>query len=364
MRAVTSPNSLASHIKSEPYGRYTNGTLVALCIMAFIVAAAGSVLAQEDETVVAIVENVAITQKEVDESVGSRVLPIQQQLYALRKVALDNLVSKYLLEREAQRRNITVEELRKKLMEGPVNVIQADVEAAYQQNSSFFAMMSADEAKERLRLDLETQVRMKNYRAALEKLRASASIIIKLSSPVTSKLSQDASSPALGSSNPLVTIVEFSDFQCPFCAAVQPTLKEVLQQYAGSVKLVFKHLPLDIHRNAMSAARAAYCAGRQDRFWQFQDALFASKDLSVESYNRTAQSLGLNRQTFQSCLNSDDSLNAVTADIETARRLKIERTPSFIINDRVVSGAISFTEFEKIITQELQRISAKGSSSN
>lgn len=321
-------------------------------------------MAQGEETVLATVDNIAITRKQVDESVGSRILLIEQQLYALRKVALDNLVSKCLLEKEAKRRKISVEELRKQLMDGPVNVSHADVEAAYQQNSSFFAMMSPDEARERLRLDLETQARMKNYRNSLEKLRGGSSILIKLSPPVKAISLQDAGSPAIGSSNPLVTIVEFSDFQCPFCAAVQPTLKQVLQQYGGAVKVVFKHLPLDMHRNAKSAARAAYCASRQERFWEYHDALFTTKDFSPEKYVQLAQALGLNLQTFQSCLNSVDSLNAITSDVETARRLKIESTPSFIINDRVVSGAISFSEFEKIITLELQRSSAKGSSSN
>ena len=364
MRSLTSPNLSTLQIRSKYHTQNVRVKFVVVCTIALTVITATSALAQDEKTVLAIVDTVAITQKEVDESVGSRVLLIQQQLYALRKVALDNLVSKYLLEREAKRRNISVEELRKRLMEGPVNVSNADVEAAYQQNSSFFAMMNPDEARERLRLDLETQARMKNYRASLEKLRGASSILLRLTPPATVQSTQDAGSPAIGSSNPLVTIVEFSDFQCPFCAAVQPTVKQILQEYAGAVKLVFKHLPLDVHRNARSAARAAYCAGRQERFWQFQDALFASKNLSFELYNQTAQSLGLNLETFQSCFNSVDSINAVTADIETARRLKIESTPSFIINDRVISGAISFIEFDKIITQELQRISAKRSSSN
>ena len=364
MRSLTSPNLLTSQIRTKYQTQYVGCTFVLVCTIALAAITATPALAQDEEIVLAIVDNVAITQKEVDESVGSRILPIQQQLYALRKVALDNLVSKYLIESEARRRNISVEELRKKLMEGAVNVSNADVEAAYQQNSSFFAMMSPDEARERLRLDLETQARMKNYRASLEKLRSASSILIKLSPPATATSAPDAGSPSIGTSNPLVTIVEFSDFQCPFCAAVQLTLKQVLEQFAGAVKLVFKHLPLDNHRNAMSAARAAYCAGRQERFWQYHDALFITKDFSTQSYNKLAKAQGLNLRTFQSCLNSVDSLNAVTADIETARRLKIESTPSFIINDRVVSGAISFGEFEKIITLELRRISAKGSSSN
>lgn len=364
MRSVTSLALLISQIRSEYYDRYLRSTFVGVGTILLIVAAATTALAQDEQVVMATVDNTVITQKEVDESVGSRILPVQQQLYALRKVALENLVLKYLLESEAKRRNIPVEELRKKLMEGPVNVSPTEVEAAYQQNASFFAMMSPDEARERLRLDLETQARMKNYRVGLEKLRSTSSIVIKLSPPITTRSTEDLGSPVVGSSSPLVTIVEFSDFQCPFCAAVQPALKQVLQEYAGAVKLVFKHLPLEIHRNAMSAARAAYCAGRQDRFWQYHDALFASKKLSVESFDLLAQNLGLNLQAFQSCLNSVDSLNAITSDVETARRLRIESTPSFLINDRVVSGAISYSEFEKIITLELQRNSAKGSSSN
>src|SRR6476620_3707532 len=196
MRSLTSPNSLISQIKSNYHTRSVKTTFMAAWTIALIVISAAAALAQDEEAVLAIVDNVAITQKQVDESVGTRVLPIQQQLYALRKVALDNLVSKYLIEREARRRNISVEELRKKLMEGPVNVSNADVEAAYQQNSSFFAMMSPDEARERLRLDLETQARMKTYRASLEKLRGASSILIKLSPPTTAMAALDAGSPA------------------------------------------------------------------------------------------------------------------------------------------------------------------------
>src|SRR6476659_7916074 len=120
MRSLTSPNSLTSQITSEYHTQNARLTFVVVCTIALTVITATSAFAQDEEAVLAIVDNFAITQKQVDESVGTRVLPIQQQLYALRKVALDNLVSKYLIEREARRRNISVEELRKKLMEGPV----------------------------------------------------------------------------------------------------------------------------------------------------------------------------------------------------------------------------------------------------
>ena len=320
-------------------------------------------LGQTSETVLATVNGNPITQKEVDDSVAARVLPLHQQLYALRKVALENLITKLLLEGEAAKRKITVEELRKGLLDGPINITSAQVEAAYVQNSAFFATMSPDEAKERLRLDLESQARMKNYRAAVEKLRTASSVTVMLSPASVLSISEVVGSPALGSSNPVVTIIEFSDFQCPFCASVQPALKQILREYGSKVKLVFKNLPLESHRNSISAARAAYCAGQQDRFWQFHDALFASRNFVSESFKTIAQGLGLGVEKFQSCINSPESLNAITKDIEIARRFGIESTPSFVINGTVVSGAISFSEFQNLIKLELQRSSGRASSS-
>src|SRR5687768_479277 len=111
--------------------------------------------AQAPDTVLAAVNGKQITLKEVDESVASSILPLQQQLYAIRKVALDNLITARLLEYEARAQGVFFDELRRRLTEGEIKVTRAQVEEAYAQNASFFAAMSADEAKERLRLDLE-----------------------------------------------------------------------------------------------------------------------------------------------------------------------------------------------------------------
>jgi protein-disulfide isomerase len=326
---------------------------------------AASAFGQAPETVVASVNNIEITQKQLDDSVAARIYPLQQQLYAIRKAALDNLVTTKILETEAAARRISIDELRRQLTLGEINVTQAQVEEAYKQNASFFASMSPDEARERLRLDLENQARMKYYRAGLETLRKKWAINLSLPPPSLPLELDDGLSPAKGSSKPTVTIVEFSDFECPFCNAVQSTLKQIVESYGRDVRLVFKHLPLEGHRNSLPAARAAYCAAEQDRFWQFHDALFASKNLSSAVFTQIATDLGLGLPKFQACLSSEQSRAAVVKDIETARVFRIESTPSFIVNGKLIQGALSFADFQKIIELELsQRANQKQSSTN
>ena len=335
--------------------------ILCLCL---ILLPALPVLAQTPEMVLATVNGSEIKQKQVDDAVAAQIYPLQQQLYAIRKAALENLIATKLLESEAGARGVSIEELRRQLTLGEINIARAQVEEAYKQNASFFASMSPDEARERLRMDLENQARMKNYRAGLEVLRKKWAVKVNFAAPVFVSELDDGVSPAKGSTKPLVTIVEFSDFECPFCGAVQPVLKQVMQTYGNDVRLVFKHMPLEGHRNSLPAARAAYCAAEQDRFWQFHDALFASGNLSAAVIDDIAVDLGLGVPKFQACLSSEQSRAAVIKDIETARLFHIESTPSFIVNGQLIKGALSFADFQKIIERELGQRAQKQSSIN
>lgn len=335
--------------------------ILCLCL---ILLPALPVLAQTPDTVLATVNGSEIKQKQVDDAVAAQIYPLQQQLYAIRKAALENLIATKLLESEAGARGVSIEELRRQLTLGEINIARAQVEEAYKQNASFFASMSPDEARERLRMDLENQARMKNYRAGLEALRKKWAVKVNFAPPVFVSELDDGVSPAKGSTKPLVTIVEFSDFECPFCGAVQPVLKQVMQTYGNDVRLVFKHMPLEGHRNSLPAARAAYCAAEQDRFWQFHDALFASGNLSAAVIDDIAVGLGLGVPKFQACLSSEQSRAAVIKDIETARLFHIESTPSFIVNGQLIKGALSFADFQKIIERELGQRAQKQSSIN
>ena len=309
--------------------------------------------AQRPDTVVATVNNIEIKQKQLDESVAVQIYPLQQQLYAIRKAALENLITTKILESEAAARRISIDDLRKQLTLGEVNVTRAQVEDAYKQNASFFATMSPDEARERLRLDLENQARMKHYRTGLAALRKKWSVTMNMPPPVFVSELDDGVSPVKGATNPVVTIVEFSDFECPFCKQAQSILTQIVETYGQTVRLVFKHLPLEGHRNSLPAARAAYCAAEQDRFWQFHDAVFASGNLSPPVFEQIASDLGLGLPKFQECVASERSRAAVIKDIEAARLLRIESTPSFVVNGKVIKGALSFPDFQKIVEQEL-----------
>jgi protein-disulfide isomerase len=310
-------------------------------------------LGQTPDTVLASVNGSQITLKQVDESMSAQVYPLQQQLYAIRKAALENLITAKILQSEAAARGISIEELRRQLTLGEINVARAQIEEAYTQNKSFFASMSPDEARERLRLDLENQARMKHYRTGLQALRKKWTVELSFSAPQFVLELDDGISPAKGSTTPAVTIVEFSDFECPFCSEVQTVLKQVMRTFGKDVRLVFKHLPLEGHRNSLPAARAAYCAAEQDRFWQFHDALFASQNLSPALFDEIANELGLGMPKFRACLNSEHSRTAIVKDIETARLFRIESTPSFIVNGKLIKGALSFVDFQKIIEREL-----------
>src|SRR5215217_328507 len=149
-----------------------------------ILVSAVAAFAQTPETVLATVNNIEVTQKQVDDSVAAQIYPLQQQLYAIRKAALENLITTKILESEAVSRRIAIEDLRKQLTLGEVNVTRVQVEEAYKQNASFFATMSPDEARERLRLDLENQARMKNYRTGLDALRKKWIVTLNLPPPV------------------------------------------------------------------------------------------------------------------------------------------------------------------------------------
>jgi predicted DsbA family dithiol-disulfide isomerase len=283
----------------------------------------------------------------------SSLFPLQQQIYAIRKAALENLVTRALLDQEASKKRVSVEELKQQFMAGKVEVSAAQVEQVYSANSSAFAAMSPDEVKLRLRLDLESQVRLQNYREALSRLREAAHIRWLMKEPRL-PVSVDLNAPALGPPDAVITIVEFSDFQCPFCRNTQPVISQILQHYKSDVRLIFKHLPLEIHSQAFVSAQAAFCAGEQGDFWKYHDALFLSEDLSAETLNKLAMKFQLDPNKFADCLKSESSRAAVQKNLDEAKRLGIDSTPTFVINGKLFRGALSFEDFKAAVDQELK----------
>jgi protein-disulfide isomerase len=310
--------------------------------------------AQTGDTIVATVNGKSISQEEVDTTVVAQLSPLRQQIYAIRKIALENFIVRTILEDEAKRRGMSVEELGKQLTAARVEIPASEVEQVYLENANAFAAMSPEEAKQRIRLDLESQARMRNYREALGKLKEMSGVRILLAEPRLPTAAVSETAPAMGAAEAAVIITEFSDFQCPYCKQSQSALKQILRDHRDKVKLVFKHLPLDIHPQAFASARAAFCASEQNSFWQYHDALFDAENLSSETYEQIARRLGLKLPAFGDCFASETSLSAVLKDLREAQRLGINGTPAFVINGKLVRGSLSVEEFTNIVERELR----------
>ena len=157
-----------------------------------------------------------------------------------------------------------------------------------------------------------------------------------------------------GPADALVNIVVFSDFQCPFCGRVNPTLEKLSKDYAGKVRVFFKHYPLPFHQDAPLASQAALAAGAQGKFWDMHDKLFANQQaLKRPDLDRYAKELGLDEGKFKQALDSNAFKARVDADMALGSSVGVNGTPASFINGRLVSGAQPYEEFKPIVDQEI-----------
>ncbi|ASS76509.1 hypothetical protein CIG75_17125 [Tumebacillus algifaecis] len=166
--------------------------------------------------------------------------------------------------------------------------------------------------------------------------------------------------PERGPKDAAVTIVEFTDFECTFCKSVQPTIEQVMEKYDGKVRHVFRNYPIGaIHAGAVNAAMAGLCANDQNKFWDYHDQLFAkandSGSLTKELLKQTAVDLGLNASAFNTCFDNKTHLDRVQKDFEAGNTYTVSGTPTFFINNRIVTGAQPFDVFTEIIEEELAK---------
>jgi protein-disulfide isomerase len=161
--------------------------------------------------------------------------------------------------------------------------------------------------------------------------------------------------PSIGPDDAPVTIVEFSDYQCPFCQSwYQETFGQLMANYPGQIRFVYRDLPLPGHPESLPAAEAANCAGEQNAYWKFHDALFSGQfNLGRDAYEQYATDLGLDLAIFTACLDDHRTQAEVKADAADATRLGLSGTPSFVINGRILIGAVPYEDFKTIIDEEL-----------
>jgi protein-disulfide isomerase len=169
-----------------------------------------------------------------------------------------------------------------------------------------------------------------------------------------------AGSHVRGPAEALVTLVAFSDFECPFCRAASATVEELRARYADQLRVVFMHHPLDMHARALPAAVAAECAGEQGRFWEMHDRLFSLSSLDGQDFTQLGKAIGLAEAPFEACRSSERPKQVVAAHREQLRALSIKSAPVFFVNGHLVRGAASRAKFETLIDAELEKARKSG----
>ncbi len=307
------------------------------------------------DEVVARIDGTEITLAEIDRPIQGELQKHREQMYQLRSNSLEQIVAERLLEKEAARRGVSADELLQQEVFAKVGgPSDEELLAFYEQFKGMPGVPPFEDAKERLRQIVSQEKTREATQAFFDRLKKEAKVEILLAEPEPLRMEVAAKGPSRGPENAPVTIVEFSDFECPFCARANGTLAQVEQAYAGKVRVVFRDFPLSFHRNAQKAAEAGHCADDQGKFWEMHDKMFANqKALDVDSLKTYAKELGLDMQAFETCLDSGAKAGVVQANLADGRALGVNGTPAFFINGRMISGALPFEEFKKVIDKEL-----------
>jgi protein-disulfide isomerase len=320
-----------------------------------ILASTGAACAQGTaDDPLATVDGKAITRADVEASVSDQLDALEREYAAKRweliSGATDKVIEDRLLDAGAAARGVTKDELLASAQ--PAAVTDADVDAFYEQNKARIPQ-GKEAVAAQIEQYLEQQRRQGNRQTLIADLRQKHDVKVLLD-PVRTEVA--ATGPAQGPENAPITIVEFSDFECPYCARINPTLEQVKAKYGDQVRLVFRQFPLSIHRSAQKAAEASLCAHDQGKFWELHDAMFQNQqELGTDQLKAKAAQLGLEAAAFDECLDSGKHADAVQADMKAGSEAGVTGTPAMFLNGRMISGAVPLERITEVIDDELRR---------
>jgi protein-disulfide isomerase len=338
---------------------FRHAAMAAAIAAAFAVTtpAAGQTTPPPSPDIVAEVEGERIGREELEQSLSAQLGRLDEQRFALLTGRLDELIADRLLAREAQKRGVSVEDLLAVEVEAKTpEVTDNDVTAFIVDNRSRLPQMPEADLRGRIKDYLQTQRADQARDTYVAKLRAGAKVTTYLQEPAPVRANVSATTGfGRGPEGAPVVIVEFSDFGCPYCKTVVPTLKQLAAQYPDKIRWVFRDFPIaNLHPAAPKAHEAARCAGAQGKFWEYHDLLFErSPKQSPAELEQYAKDLQLDTAQFEQCLQTEAQQAAVDADIQDGQRLGITGTPMFFINGRALIGAQPLAAFQKVVESEL-----------
>lgn len=324
--------------------------------LAVLLLAVGIFSCNSSSKVAATIDGKPIYMEEVDQAFGGKVA---EQVYELRRNALDGLVEQKLLEQAAAGKKLTVENLIKQEVESKVSEpTDEEIKAIYDANKDRFGG-SFEEAKPTISGALKRNragIEQQQFLAGLQK---DHKVEIKLTKPPVRRVEISADDdPCLGPKDAKVTVIEFSDFQCPFCGRARPTVKQMLDSYPNDLKYCFRDFPLSFHQDAFLAHVASQCVFDQnaEKFWDFNQKLFDNqRAIKPEQLKKYAQEVGVDGTAFNQCLDTQKFAAEVQKDLDEGAKAGVTGTPGFFVNGILVSGAQPFSKFKEIIDEELKK---------
>jgi len=317
----------------------------------------GKMMKSDPARVLATVNGKSITEGEVRAAATTELQQIQRQCQQNEHDLLDSkvkqMVQDQMVEAEAKAKGVSKDQLIADSTKAP-DISDADVDKFYNENKAQIPPTMTKEQvapriKQYLQQQKQTEARTKFYGALEAKYKADYKL-----EPIRVTVASEGF-PSQGPATAPVTIVEFSDFQCPFCSRLKPEIDQVKAKYGDKVRVVFRQFPLAMHPNAQKAAQAALCANDQGKFWQMHDEMFNDQaGLAPEGLKAKAKKIGLNSQTFDACLDGDKHADQIKADMDAGQAAGVQGTPAMFVNGVFINGAVPVDDITKVIDQELK----------
>jgi protein-disulfide isomerase len=311
--------------------------------------------AQNNAAVVAQVGGVKLTMADLEREESSKLLQAGYQYYQAESKALDDLIGRQLLEQKAKSENLTVDQLIDRDIKSQVKDPTED------QMKVYYEGLETEQPYDAVRgkiLEKIRTLRTEKVRAAyVNTLRAQTSVIVELAPPSANVNVESGNT--LGSKDAPVMLIEFADYECPYCQKVAPDIVKLEAEFGSKLAVTYKDFPLPMHAHAEKAAEAARCAGKQGKFWEYHDELFRTKELDMGRLKEQALNLQLDWAQFGKCLDAGSEAESVQQDRAEGIRLGLSGTPSFFINGHFFSGALDYSALRQIISQQLAATSGQ-----
>jgi protein-disulfide isomerase len=330
-------------------------TRALLCFFAAAISCCASdgqdALGQSGNTVVAEIDGTRLTLAEFESKRPSALFQARNNFFEIEKKAIQAYIDDFLLERQAKKENVTVAELLERHVNSAIAKDPDDTALRV-----YYEGLDSKEPFEAVRDKIIEHIRdgrrAKAKAAYMQSIVGQAKISIELEPPRIE--TSHKNTPVRGPADAPLMLVEFADYECPFCQHVQPTLDRLEADFKGRMAFVYKDMPLPMHPHAAKAAEASRCAELQGKYWEYHDVLSKSKSFEIPQLKATASQLGLQSAAFDKCLDSGEQADAVKANLEEAQKLELQGTPSFFLNGRFFTGDLSYDQLHQILQDELK----------